>query len=67
MSKERLGVRDSVELLLKKADGTIISNQATMPINADYLRMLLEKMGESNTKNTKCGPSGSGRVISNYL
>jgi hypothetical protein len=44
MSKERLGVKDTVSLVLKKADGTIITNEATIPITADYLRKVIEEL-----------------------
>jgi hypothetical protein len=50
MSKERLGVNDTVELVLRKADGTIITNEATIPITVDHLKNLIKIM-ESNTIN----------------
>lgn len=49
MSKERLGVRDTVEFVLKKANGTTITNEATIPITAEYLEKIINEMehGES--------------------
>jgi hypothetical protein len=50
MSRENLGVKDTVELVLRKADGTIVTNEATIPITVDHLKNLIKIM-ESNTIN----------------
>ena len=47
MSKERVGVADTVQLVLTKADGTIIINEPT-PITADRLREIADGLDENN-------------------
>lgn len=47
MSKEKVGVADVVSVVLTKADGTIITNEATKKVTSDWLRKVADELDEN--------------------